>query len=65
MFFAPSKSRERAKIWIMGISKSSDHIQIKIKMRNPSQEPPAPIKALNQDLEDVNVLCPFKTKTES
>merc|ERR1712081_52490 len=27
IFFAPSKSRKRAKIWIMGISKSSVYIQ--------------------------------------
>ena len=40
MFFAPSKSKQRAKICIMVISKTSDHIQIKIKMPNPSQEPP-------------------------
>ena len=34
--FAPSKSRYRAKVWIMVVSKISDHIQIKIKMPNPS-----------------------------
>ena len=39
--FAPSKSRWRAEIQIMGISKTSDHTQIKIKMPNPSQEPSA------------------------
>ena len=36
-----------------------------IKMPNPSQEPPAPTKALNQDLKDMDVLCTFKIKIES
>ena len=56
MFFAPSKSRERAKIWINGILKTSDYIQIKIKMPNPSKKPPASSKAPIQDLEDMDVL---------
>ena len=50
---------------IMGKSKTSDYIQIKIKMRNPSQEPPAPTKAPYQDLKDMDVLCTFKIKIES
>ena len=49
----------------MGISKTSDHIQIKIKMPNPSQEPPASSKAPNQDLNDMDVLCTLKIKIES
>ena len=49
----------------MGISKTSDHIQIKIKMPNPSQEPPTSSKAPNEDLKDVDVLCTFKIKIES
>ena len=49
----------------MGVSKISDHIQIKIKMPNPKLEPPAPTKALNQDLKDMDVLCTFKIKIES
>merc|ERR1712081_116960 len=65
MFFAPSKSRKRAKIQIMGISKTSDHIQIKIKMTNPSQEPLASSKVSNEDLKDVDVLNTFKIKIES
>ena len=65
MLFAPSKSRKRAKVWIMGVSKTSDHIWIKIKMPNPSQEPPASSKAPNEDLKDMDVLCTFKTKIES
>ena len=49
----------------MGISKISDPIQIKIKMPNPSQEPPASSKALNQDLKDMDVLCTLKIEIES
>ena len=50
---------------IMGVSKISDHIKIKIKMPNPSQEPPASSKAPNEDLKDMDVLCAFKIKMES
>ena len=64
MFFAPSKSRKSAKIWNMSLQKSSDHIQIKIKMPNPSQDPPASFKAPNQDFKDMGVLCSFKIKVE-
>ena len=49
----------------MGVSKNSDHIQIKIKMWNTSQEPPAPAKAPDQGLKDMYVLCTFKLKIES
>ena len=49
----------------MGVSKTSDHIKIKIKMSNPSQEPPAPTKATDQDLKDWDGLCTFKMKMES
>ena len=49
----------------MGVSKTSDPIQIKIKMLHPSQEPPASSKAPNQDLKDMDVLCTFKIKIES
>merc|ERR1711954_354075 len=65
MFFAPSKSRQRAEIWIMGVLRTSDHIQIKIEMPNPSQEPPASSKAPNEDFKDMDVLCTFKIKIES
>ena len=50
---------------MMGISKTSDHIQIKIKMHKPSQEPPASSKAPNEDLKDMDVLCTFKIEIES
>ena len=42
--------------------KTSDHIQIKIKMPDTSQEPPASFKAPNEDLKDIDVLCTFKVK---
>ena len=46
-------------------TKDSFHIQIKIKIPNPSQEPPASSKVLNEDLKDINVLCTFNIKIES
>ena len=65
MLFAPSRSKLRAKIWNMGVSLTCDHIKIKIKMANPSQEPPASSKAPNEDLKDIDFLCTFKIKIES
>ena len=65
MFFVPSKSRERAKILIMGVLKTNDHIQIKIKMSNTSQDHTASSIAPNKDLKDIDVLCKFKFKIES
>merc|ERR1712082_395463 len=49
----------------MGLSKTIDHIQIKIKMPYPSQELPASSIAPNDDLKDMDVLCIFKIKIES
>ena len=49
----------------MSVSKTSDHLRFKIKVQNPSQEPPALTKTLNQDLKDMDVLCTFKIKIES
>ena len=65
MFFATSKSRKIAKIWIIVVPKTSDHIKLKIQMQNPSQEHPASCKALIQDLKDMYVPCTFKIKIES
>ena len=59
------QNQDRAKIWNMGVSKTSDHFQIMITMSNSSQEPPAPSKAPNQDLKDIDVLWTFKIKIES
>ena len=36
-----------------------------IKMPNPSQVPPVSLKAPNQDLKYMEVLCTFRTKIES
>ena len=49
----------------MCVSKTSDNIQLKIKMPNPNQEPPASSWAPIEDLKDMDVLCTFKMKTES
>ena len=48
--------------YIMGISKTSDYIQIKIKMPNPSQEPPVSSKAPNEDLKDMMFFAPSKSR---
>ena len=48
----------------MGVPKTSDHIQINIRMKNPSQEPPASLKAPNQDWKDMDFLWAFKIKIE-
>ena len=49
----------------MGLSNTTDHIQIKIKMPNPRQEPPASSKATNEELKDMDVLYTFKSNIES
>ena len=59
------KIKKRNKIQNIGLSKTSDHIQIKIKIPNPSHDPPASPKAQILDLKDIGVLCTFKLKIES
>ena len=59
------QNQDRAKIQIIGVSKTSDHILINIQIQNPSQEPQASSKAPKQDLKDMNVLCTFKIKIDS
>ena len=49
----------------MCVPKTSDHIQMKIKMPNPNQGSSASLKAPNEDLKDMYVLCTFKIKIES
>ena len=49
----------------MGIIKTSECIQIKIKMSNPIQESPASSKAPNGDLKAMDVLCTLEIKIES
>ena len=45
--------------------KASEHIQIKIKMPKPSQQPPVSSKSPNQKLKVMDVLYTFKMKIES
>ena len=52
MFFAPSKLMQTAKIGNMGVSKTSDFMQIQIK-------------SLNGSLKDMDVHCAFKIKIAS
>ena len=49
----------------MGVLETSDHIQIKIKMLNSSQENPVSSKVQNEDLKNMDILCTFKIKAES
>ena len=49
----------------MDEAKTSDNMQINIRVQNPSQEPPASSKAPYQVLKDMDVLCTFKVKLES
>ena len=49
----------------MSVSKTSEHIQMRIKMPNPIQESQASSKAPNEDSKDMHVLCTFKIKIES
>ena len=49
----------------MGVSKTSDPTQIKIKMPNPGEKPTVSSKASNEDLKDVDAPCTIKTKIES
>ena len=51
------KIQVESQMWIIGVSKTSNHIQIKIKRPKFSQDPPDPTKAPNQDLKDMDVLC--------
>ena len=46
-------------------SKVPDHMQIKIKIPDPSQEPPASSKDPNEDLKDMDALWTFKIKIKS
>ena len=46
----------------MDVSKTTDHMFIKIKMPNPSQEVPASSKSPNEDLNNMDVLCTFKIR---
>ena len=56
------KFKLESPIWNISKSKTSDYFQIKIKMLNTSQEPPAPTKASNQGLKDMDVPCTLKNQ---
>ena len=58
------KIKIESKILIIGVSKTIDHIQIKIKRPNTSQVPPVSSKAPNEDLKHMDVLCTFKIEIE-
>ena len=45
--------------------KTSEHVQINIRMQTPCQEHPSSSKAPNHDLKDMDVLCTLKIKMES
>ena len=49
----------------LDLSKTHDHIKIKIKISNPSQEPPASSKAPDDELKDMDVLFTFKIRIGS
>ena len=48
----------------MSVSKTTDYIQIQIKMSNSSQEPQESSKAPNEDLMDMDVFCTLNIKIE-
>ena len=62
MLFAPSKLRYTANNCIKDLSNTSDHIQIKNKIQNPSLEPPASSNIPNHDLKYMDVVGTFKIK---
>ena len=49
----------------MEFLKINDHIEMMLKMPNPSQESPGSYKAKNQELKDMDVVYTFKIKIES
>ena len=48
-----------------GISKTSDHIKIEIKMPNASQDHSVYSKSPKYNIKDMDDLCTFKTRIES
>ena len=46
----PIQIKIESKLWNMGISKTNEHIQIRIRMIRQSQEPPASSKAINTSI---------------
>ena len=64
-FLCNFKIKIESQIQIICEWKNSDHIQINIRMQNPSQEPPVSSKSPNQDLKDMVVLITFKINIKS
>ena len=60
--FKTKIERQNLKHWCV---KDQYPKQIKIKMPNSNQEPPASFKASNEFSKDMDVLCTFKIKIES
>ena len=58
------KIKIKAKLLIIGISKTRDQDQFKIQMPNPSREPPMSSKAPNEDFKDMDDLGTLKIKIE-
>ena len=48
----------------MSVSKISNHIQINIRVTNPTQEPPASSKVPNKDFKYIYLLFTFEIKIE-
>ena len=59
------QNEAQAKIQNIGVSKTSDHVLLKIKMSNLSQEPPASTKPPNENLKDMDGLCTSKIELKS
>ena len=50
---------------MLGVPKTSNDIQIMMKMPNPSQEPLVSSKDPRQDYKNMEVFCTFKINLES
>ena len=50
---------------VLGVLKTNNYLQFKIKVQFPSQEPPGYFIAPNHDSKDMYDLCTFKIKKES
>ena len=59
------QNQDRGQIRNIYVSKTSDHIQIKIKIPNPKKEHQASSTAPNQDLKDMIFFESFKIKIEN
>ena len=62
MFFAPSKSRYRPKIWKKVYQRPVTISKSRSRFKTLVRGPPASSKTPNQDLKEMDVLCTFKIK---